>query len=99
MTATVKVPGYPDRLACEACGCQLVARRTDEPWRSALPDVYYGRGLSTGFNAWTHVLEVDEPPIHVNLDDGCPCHASYLTLLRNHYDDEAVTPQRKKVRR
>lgn len=78
MTAIVKVDGYPDRLACEACGCELAARREGEPWR------YVQVGNQ---NDWTGIVEVDERPVHLSLDDGCHCHDSFLQLTRgNRYD-------------
>lgn len=79
MTVTIRYPGYPDRLACEHCGCTIAAKRDGEPWRYV---------LATNTSEWTGVLEVDEPPIHLDLGDGCPCHDAYLALQRNHYDDE-----------
>lgn len=78
MTALVHHPGHPDRLACEQCGCELAAKRSGEPWR------YVQVG---NVSDWTGILEVDEPPIHLDLDDGCPCHESYLAITRgNRYD-------------
>ena len=84
MTMTVKNEGYPARLACEDCGCELGGRREGEPSRAALPHIYYEGGV--GFDLWTHVLDVDEPPLVINLDDGCHCHDAYLRLQHHAYD-------------
>ena len=82
MTALVHHPGYPDRLACEKCGCEVAARRDGEAWRTALTE--RGGGPMEG---WTHLLHVDEPPVHLDLTDGCPCHDTYNQLVSgNRYD-------------
>ncbi len=80
MTALIQQDGHPDLLACEHCGCHIAARRTGMPWQAVVPGGGYAE------DGWIREVGVDEPPLHVDLNDGCPCHDAYNRLQRNGYD-------------
>jgi hypothetical protein len=85
MTVTVKYDGYPDRLACEVCSCEVGALGRPTWVAYDLATGLYGWHTGAGYRA----PDVDEPPIHCDAECGCRCHGTARAFLRNHYDEEA----------
>ncbi len=92
MTVTVKYPGWPDRLACPECHCEVgpLGRPNWVAYDLSSDSYFVSSGASrlSPTAAGYRGPDVDEPPIRCDIHDGCRCHESAVAMLRNHYDDE-----------